>query len=112
MANRKLINVAERKIIIHLRKQGKTLGEIDQVVERTHSSIQRVINNFKKTGIFVSKPRSGRPPKLTEREKRDIMQSVKENPGFTVSKMAENLNSQFNKHVSKDTVLRILKKAN
>ncbi|GFV74716.1 hypothetical protein TNCV_1101021, partial [Trichonephila clavipes] len=35
-----------------------------------YSSISRVINNFKTAGICTSKPRSGRPSKLSIREKR------------------------------------------
>ncbi|GIZ02390.1 hypothetical protein CEXT_56861 [Caerostris extrusa] len=47
-----------RKIIIKLRNEGKTLREIDKIVGRTHSSIQRVINNFTSSKSIISKPRS------------------------------------------------------
>ncbi|GFV84509.1 transposable element Tc1 transposase [Trichonephila clavipes] len=39
---------------------GKTVG-------KTHSSIQRVINNYTSSKSVISKPRSGRPSKLTLR---------------------------------------------
>ncbi|GIY98674.1 uncharacterized protein CEXT_425782 [Caerostris extrusa] len=67
----------ERKIIIKLRNEGKTLREIGKIVGRTHSSIQRVINNYTSSKSIISKPRSGRPSKLTAREKRYVFKSHK-----------------------------------
>ncbi|GIY77350.1 uncharacterized protein CEXT_724861 [Caerostris extrusa] len=72
----------ERKIIRKLRNDGKTLREIDKIVGRTHSSIQRVINNYTSKSI-ISKPRSGRPSKLTAREKRYVFKSLKWSKGLS-----------------------------
>ncbi|GFX22718.1 transposable element Tc1 transposase [Trichonephila clavipes] len=66
----KEITPEERKIIIKLRNEGKTLRETGKIVGRTHSSIQRVINNYTSSKSVISKPRFGRPSKLTLREKR------------------------------------------
>ncbi|GFX78301.1 transposable element Tc1 transposase [Trichonephila clavipes] len=49
--------------------EGKTLREIGKIVGRTHSSIQRVINNYISSKSVISKPRFGRLSKLTLREK-------------------------------------------
>ncbi|GIY25670.1 uncharacterized protein CDAR_263481 [Caerostris darwini] len=68
----KEITPEERKIIIKLRNEDKTLREIGKIVGRTHSSIQRVINNYTSSKSIISKPRSGRPSKLTAREKRYV----------------------------------------
>ncbi|GIY11999.1 uncharacterized protein CDAR_449411 [Caerostris darwini] len=76
----KEITPEERKIIIKLRNEGKTLREIGKIVGRTHSSIQRVINNYTSSKSIISKPRSGRPSKLTAREKRYVFKSVRLNP--------------------------------
>ena len=83
-----------------------------KLIESTHSSVQRVVDNFEKTGVLVFKPRPGCPQKLTDRKERVIVQSVKENPRLTSSKIDENFNVQFQKAVSTDTVRRILKKSN
>ncbi|GFX52444.1 transposable element Tc1 transposase [Trichonephila clavipes] len=66
----KEITPEEKKIIIKLRNECKNLREIGKIVGRTHSSIQRVINNYISSKSVISKPRSGRPSKLTLREKR------------------------------------------
>ncbi|GIY75022.1 hypothetical protein CEXT_704891 [Caerostris extrusa] len=76
----KAITPEERKIIIKLRNEGKTLREIGKIVGRTHSSIQRVINNYTSSKSIISNPRSGRPSKLTTREKRYVFKSVRLNP--------------------------------
>ncbi|GIX79564.1 uncharacterized protein CEXT_51431 [Caerostris extrusa] len=78
--SKKEITPEERKIIIKLRNEGKTLREIGKIVGRTHSSIQRVINNYTSSKSIISKPRSGRPSKLTAREKRYVFKSVRLNP--------------------------------
>lgn len=100
----------ERGIILKLRNEGKSLREIAKTMGRSHSSIQYVIKNFQSTGSILSKARTGRPSKLTEREKRTILASVKENPRITASKISENLRESFSKHIHEDTVRKILKK--
>ncbi|GIY94181.1 uncharacterized protein CEXT_360621 [Caerostris extrusa] len=72
----KEITPEERKIIIKLRNEGKTLREIGKIVGRTHSSIQRVINNCTSSKSIISKRRSGRRSKLTACEKRHVFKSV------------------------------------
>ncbi|GFW25103.1 hypothetical protein TNCV_3156061 [Trichonephila clavipes] len=50
--------------------KAKLSGEIGKIVGRTHSSTQRVINNYTSSKSVISKPHLGRPSKLTLREKR------------------------------------------
>lgn len=108
----KEIELGERKIIVKLWKEGKSFRKIGETVGRSHSSIQRVINNYKDTEDYLSRPRSGRPPLLTNREKRKIVQQVRKEPRLTAKKIVENVQEEFHKTISKDTVRRTLKKAN
>ncbi|GIY33294.1 uncharacterized protein CDAR_382841 [Caerostris darwini] len=85
----KEITPEERKIIIKLRNEGKTLREIGKIVGRTHSSIQREINNYTSSKSIISKKHSGRPSKLTAREKRYIFKSVRLNPHESQSNRKE-----------------------
>lgn len=107
----KEIDPGERKIILKLRGEGKTFREIGEIVGRTHSSIQRVVANFNSTGSILSKHRSGRPSKLTHREKRDILKTVKLNPRITAAKIQENVKEKFGKEIHEDTLRKIVKKA-
>jgi len=99
-----------RKVIVKLRDEGKTLREIGGIVCRTHSSVQRVLENFNVSGSCESKRRSGRPPKLTEREKRSVLKTVKINPRTTASQIAKDIKEKYNKDLHSDTVCKILKK--
>lgn len=107
----KEIGVGERKIIIKLWKEGKSFRKIGQTVGRTYSSVQRVINNFKATGILTSKPRNGRPEKLSFREERKIICMAKTNPRTTSTKIVENVQQTFNKKICAETARKILHKA-
>lgn len=106
----KEISADERNIILKLRKEGKTYREIGQIVGRSHSSVQYVVESFNSTGSILSKSRSGRPRKLTEREERTILQAVKRNPRITASKISENIKNSFDKDVHEDTVRKIIKR--
>lgn len=110
--NRKEIDIAERKIIIDLWKRGKSLRLIAETVNRRHSSIQKVIMNYKSTGLLTSKPRSGRPSALSIRESRFIIRSVKINPRLSASQIAKSVAERFQKNVSLTTIRRELKKHN
>lgn len=107
----KEISVSERKIIIKLWKEGKSFRKIGQTIGRTYSSIQRVINNFKETGILTSKPRSGRPKILSVREERSIINMAKVNPRITSSKIIGNVKQMFKKSICAETARKILRKA-
>ncbi|GIY45414.1 hypothetical protein CDAR_442011 [Caerostris darwini] len=80
----KEITPEERKIIIKLRNEGKTLQEIGKIVGRYFlyplskvccSSIQRVINSYTSSKSIISKPSSGRLSKLAARGKRYVFKS-------------------------------------
>ncbi|GFX56448.1 hypothetical protein TNCV_73941 [Trichonephila clavipes] len=70
---RKEISVSEHKIIVERWKDGKNRRNTDRSVGRQYSSIQHIINSFKPTGVYASKPRSGRPSKFTIRVKRSMI---------------------------------------
>lgn len=108
---RKATSSDERDIIIKLWNEGKSLREIGKTVGRTHSTVQGVIKNYKSTGSTTSKPRSGRPSTLTDREKRHIINEVQKNPKLTASKIAKDVEERFQKTICSDTVCKILKKS-
>ena len=108
---RREIDLDARKIIIKLHKEGKSFREIGKIVERTHSSVQRVVQNFNSSGSLSSKPRSGRPRILTVREERSVLKMVKENPRISAAKIVGNVKNMFGKDIHKDTIRKHLKKS-
>ena len=71
------ISLAVREIIINYYKEGKTLHFIGEIVGRSHSTIQWIVNLYKDTGDILPKSRCGRPTKLTTRIERVIIKQVK-----------------------------------
>ena len=94
-SKRKVITADGRKIILRLRNEGKTLRAIGKMVGGTHFSIQRVINNCKLSKSVISNLRSGSPSKLTFREKKCILKSVRLNPRITASQIVNDIRERF-----------------
>ncbi|GFY00493.1 transposable element Tc1 transposase [Trichonephila clavipes] len=89
---------------------GKSRQDIVGSVGRQYSSIQHVIYNLKSARVYSSKPRSGRPSKLTIREKRSMTSMMKKNPCLTVTQIATDICEKLSKNIWANTARKILKK--
>ncbi|GIY88334.1 uncharacterized protein CEXT_577631 [Caerostris extrusa] len=83
--------------------KAKLFREIGKIVGRTHSSIQRVINNYISSKSIISKPLSGRPSELTAR---DVFKSVRLNPRISAFQIANDVRERFKKKHSMKTLER------
>lgn len=101
-----------RKLILKHRNEGKTLREIGNIIGKPHSTVQRVLDNFKTTGNLLSKRRTGRPKILTPREERIIINKVKLNPKVNAPTIAADIGTSENKKVSPETIRNVLRRAN
>ncbi|XP_055614953.1 uncharacterized protein LOC129761263 [Toxorhynchites rutilus septentrionalis] len=90
------IPVDIRKLIVDLRNEGKSLSEIADVVNRPRSSVQYVLQNFKKTNSLETTPGRGRKPKLTDRHHRILLREIKQNPKLSAPKLAASLSQNAN----------------
>lgn len=106
----KQISMDTKKIIINLKNDGKSLSEIAEIVKRPRSSVQYVIQQFKKTKTIANKPRSGRPRKIDHRLEKRIVRSVNENPKISACVIAGNLKSTDGLTVDPQTVRNCLKR--
>jgi Transposase and inactivated derivatives len=100
--------VSERKLILRLFKQNKSYGEISKLIGRSRSTIQYIIKHCEKENMLESSRRSGRPEKLTEREKRKVMKLVRSNPHISAPAIVSELKQMFNIDVHPDTVRRTI----
>ena len=70
-----------------------------------------MINNYKLSKSFISKLRSGRPSKLTFREKRYFLKFMHLNPKITASQIINYFRDKFKKRTLHEvTICKILKK--
>lgn len=103
--------VEERKIILNLFKLGKTVSEIAESVGRPRTTVQDIIKRYKNGENLSNKARTGRPCRLTDREKRKIVQIIGKEPKVSSSKVRAELLEFSGKEVNSRTVRRVLNKA-
>ncbi|GBP11148.1 Transposable element Tcb1 transposase [Eumeta japonica] len=103
---------SQRKIILHLHSQGKSYAQIGEIVERSRFTVRSIVKRFKGGKNFNSASRSGRPRALTDRESKQIVRKVKENPKKTSTEIAAEVKHEFGKAIHPMTVRRVLHEAN
>ena len=108
-APRSKIPIEIRKLIVNLKNEGKSLSEIADIVKRPRSSVQYVIENFKKTKSLETTPGRGRKAKLTDRHHRLIVREIAQNPKLSAPKIADSLAQNANIEVSPQTVRNVLR---
>lgn len=112
MANKgKTFSSARENSLSNYKKEGASYREIAGDVGRQYSLIERVVRNFKSTGEFSSKSRSGRPSMLPRRERRSVLTMVKKKPRLTAREMTIEIKQNFKKQICPDTIRETLEKA-
>lgn len=108
----KELTLEERRLVIDLHKnQNKSYSEISKIISRSRSTVQNVIKRFKNEHRVENKPRSGRPSKLTSRDKTKIKHLVAQDPFISASKISGELEKYNNKKVHPETVRRAIVEA-
>lgn len=101
----------KRANAILMNSKGIQINTISDVYEVDRDTVSRWIKCWTKYGIEGLKDSShtGRPPKLTDMQKVEVIQIVKEEPRKLKLAVGK-INERFHKHVSVKTIKRILKK--
>ena len=105
-----VIPIQVREKIAALHREGKNSNQIQKVVGHTRSAILNIIQKIKSGFGLDNKPRAGRPPKLTNRERQSIVIKSKKEP-FLTARLLRSSSGLENK-VSIDTVKRVLRHNN
>ena len=61
----KEIQISIRNLVIKLRQENKSYGEIAKAVSLSRSTAQTIVRNYNNTKSTENKSRSGRPKKLS-----------------------------------------------
>jgi transposase len=99
----------KRVQVVTLKNQGisnKNIGHITGLNER---SIRKICQRVKHTQSFKDRRRSGRPPKLSERDKRLSVILLKKKEAKTATGVSKLLRDHHNIQVSRQTVSRAFK---
>lgn len=108
MESRKEIQISVRNLIIKLRNENKSYGEIAKLVKLSRSTVQTIIRNHKNTDSTENKPRSGRPKKLSRRDVSSIVKKVNIDPKISAPKLADHIAQCSGKNVHPKTIIRAL----
>lgn len=95
-----------RGLIVGHREAGASLRYISKTLNIPVSTVQNTIKKESSRVDGVSKPRSGRPTKLSERDVRMLISRVRSNPSISYNELASGMPD----NISKSTIYRNLKK--
>lgn len=96
-----------RKLILEAHDKGISVNEIAKCYSVTPSSIYRLIERRDRTGDYTTRTNlRGRKPKLTDTDRQNIQNKIKEQPDLT----CDDIVTELNLSVSPVTVWRFLKK--
>src|SRR5213078_4441412 len=85
----------ERGEIVGLSKGGHSVRNISKILGRPKSTVQDVITKYNEENRTDAAPRNGRPPALSERDKRQLGRIVRQNRKQAVEEIAEQFNQDL-----------------
>ena len=78
-------------------------------MKKSKFTVRSVIKRYKDKENVASTCRSGRPPKLSARYRRNIVRLIKENPKLTSSEISAQLKEYDNIEIDPSTIRKFLK---
>ena len=94
--------------IIRLLELNYSMGKIAKIVGVSKSTVSKIKQQY---NIITKTNLGGRPSKLNEKNKRQIIRNITSGKASHAVEAAKNLNDSLNIHVHPQTIRRVLKKA-
>ena len=108
---RRKMSSPERNRVMSLHNDGKSLLDIIDIIGRARTNVQRIIAKYKQCGHIERGKKTGRPPKTTPKEDRQIVRRSLSDRFEAIAKIAPELKVRSDKSVSRFTVSRKIKRA-
>ncbi|CAK9832656.1 Transposable element Tc1 transposase [Anthophora retusa] len=110
-SKRQETNISTRKLIVNLYCEGKSFREVGRIVGKTHSTIQKIVNNYRYEGTFRNKLGRGRKKILSGIDNQFICREIKINPGINIKNLTTEISNRIKgKNISVETIRRTLRK--
>lgn len=109
MARKKEIPLEKRSQIVILRKVGKTMREIADIIGVSFSGVAKTLKRAAETNSNIDRPRSGRPKKTTKGDDRRILSMSQQNRFKPPSEIRAEINETLPEPISVNTVKRRLR---
>ena len=101
--------IEQRKLVINLYVQRKTYQEIAELLNMKKSTVGDIVRRHKNEARVHSIKQKGQLKKLTTREEHSIARKVKDNPRLSAPKLAAEVQTEYGKQVSAQTIRKIVK---
>lgn len=108
MAPKKQTTVAERKIAISQYESGKSYRDIAKLLNRSHATIQSIIQRYKNYGTVENKVKTSNRKIFNNADERWIVRKVKADPKLSAPKLATEVENHLGKKANAETIRRIL----
>ena len=102
------IPVRIRELIIKLRKDGKSLRVIAEIVTKSHSTVQYIINKYQKTNSVENRKHTGRSAKLEHHYKRTILEIIRSEPKIIAPSLANMIDNDYGIKIVPQTIRNML----
>src|SRR5437762_4641497 len=97
-----------RRVIVAMHKVGTSFAAIGRELEMPADTVRKIWKRHENEPLGISTPRSARPPKLDDRDRRHIKRYVR-NDRTTRREPLADISDKLNLNVSSDTIRRVLK---
>lgn len=102
--------VAERELIIHHFQMGKSYRQIGKIVNRSHTTVQSIVDRYKNENRIKNKVRKSPRKIFNYYDERWILRKVEEDPKISAPKLAKEAEKYLHKSVNPQTIRNLLKK--
>ena len=99
-----------RRVIVAMHKVGTSFAVIGRELEMPADTVRKIWKRHENEPLGISTPRSGRPPKLDDRDRRHIKRYVRNDRTKRREPLAD-ISADLNLNVHSDTRKRVLKNA-
>jgi len=105
-------NREQTRVKIHsLRESGLSWGKIAEQTGKSKDSVRKIFGRVQKNNSFKEKTRSGRPRKLSERDRRIIISLLRKSKTKTVESIRKEASVHHNIDVSESTIRRAFRES-
>ncbi|GFU42817.1 transposable element Tcb1 transposase [Trichonephila clavipes] len=111
MGPRRETSIDVRKFILRLFKKEKSYREIDKIVGRSYSCVQKINGRFKSDGLIENKSERGKKSILSDVAKRKVLKDIKIAPKLSVVKLAAETSRIMGRSVSAETERNVIRHA-
>ena len=104
----KRTSIEKREDVIRLFKEGKSQRNIAEILALSSSTVQHIIERFRRENRVENKSRSAPNKIFTDAEKRWIVRQIKENPHLSAPKLVVEVEKFLGKSASTENIWRVL----